>query len=77
MAEVRRVVLVPEADYKALLERMVLAPKNKPGRYNPLSPKQRAKVDKLMEEACVVNMAMHTMGAQPAAVQQRMEQTLH
>ena len=50
----RRVVLVPIDDYCQMLERLAVAPKV--GKYNPLSAKQKAKVQRQLDEACVVIM---------------------
>lgn len=47
-------VLLPLAEYRTLLEQNVLAPKQ--GKYNPLSAKQKQKVEDKMHAACVVVM---------------------
>jgi hypothetical protein len=52
--EGRPVVLLPLAEYRTLLEQNVLAPKQ--GKYNPLSAKQKRKVDEKIAAACVVIM---------------------
>jgi hypothetical protein len=52
--EGRPVVLLPIAEYRTLLEQNVLAPKQ--GKYNPLSAKQKRKVEDKIAQACVVVM---------------------
>jgi hypothetical protein len=54
MTEGRPVVLLPLAEYRTLLEQNVLAPKQ--GKYNPLSAKQKRKVQDKVDAACVVVM---------------------
>lgn len=75
MSEGRRVVLVPIAEYRTLLEQNVLAPKT--GKYNPLSAKQKRKVEEQMEAACIVMLNMSTVDQQPVDVQRKMAETMH
>lgn len=52
--EGRRVVLLGLDEFRTLLEQNVLAPKQ--GKYNPLSAKQKRKVEERLAQACVVVM---------------------
>ncbi len=57
-----KVVLIREEEYRALLCRMVTAPKNPP----PLTPKQKNKVAAAMAEANIVLMHRQTHAQGPA-----------
>lgn len=73
--EGRRVVLLGLDEFRTLLEQNVLAPKQ--GKYNPLSAKQKRKVEERMANACVVVMNMSTVSEQPVDVQRKMAEGLH
>jgi len=68
-------VLLTLQEYRELLEQNVLAPKV--GKYNPLSAKQKRKVEDKIAASCLVVMNMTTVGEQPLEVQRKVAETMH
>ena len=68
-------VLLTLAEYRELLEQNSLAPKQ--GRYNPLSAKQKRKVEEKIAASCLVVMNMSTVAEQPVEVQRKVAETMH
>lgn len=68
-----RVVMVPVEEYERLLARAICAPKVLPA----LTGKQKGKIRDAMLDACIVQMQRRQAAAQPQAVQDLAEKTLH